>query len=184
MAENVTVIKQDNIANISSTGVQGPRGSIIYSNVGTPSSTLGVVGDYYIDSASKQFYGPKTQNGWGTPNFPIGGQQIYIGTTTPSNTIGYPSDIFIDSSNNTVYTKLGDSWNAGQVLVNPSNFSYIYEQQTNSTTWHINHNLHYRPNVQVTDYGQNNLECDITQIDANNIELDFNTPVSGYAYLS
>jgi len=184
MSENVTVIRQDNIANISTTGVQGPRGSIIYKGSGTPSITLGVIGDYYIDEISKQFFGPKTLTGWGSFNFLIGGQQLFVGTTAPSINLGYTGDSYINSTTNTIYTKSNTGWNAGQVLVNPQNYSYVHEQQSNSSTWYVNHNLHYRPNVQVMDYGRNNLECDITQVDANTIELDFNTPVSGYAYIS
>lgn len=184
MSENVIVIRQDNIANISSTGVQGPRGSVIYKGSGAPSTTLGVFGDYYIDEVSKQFYGPKTSTGWGSYNFLIGGQSLLVGTTLPSNTLGYTGDIFINSSTNTVFTKTINGWNSGQVLINPQNYSYVHEQQSNNNTWYVVHNLHYRPNVQVTDYGRNNLECDITQVDANTIELDFNMPVSGYAYLS
>lgn len=63
-------------------------------------------------------------------------------------------------------------------------FSYTYNQQTGATTWNINHNLNYRPGVFVTDYGGNIMEGDIIHIDANNVQLNFSVPVTGYAYLS
>ncbi len=47
-------------------GAQGPQGpagangSTILSGSGTPASTLGNVGDYYVDTTNKLLYGPKT----------------------------------------------------------------------------------------------------------------------------
>jgi hypothetical protein len=37
---------------------------VIYSGQGTPASTIGVVGDYYIDDTHAILYGPKTASGW------------------------------------------------------------------------------------------------------------------------
>jgi hypothetical protein len=37
---------------------------VIYSGQGAPASTLGVVGDYYIDDTHAILYGPKTAQGW------------------------------------------------------------------------------------------------------------------------
>lgn len=39
----------------------------ILSGKGAPSSSLGVLGDFYIDTASMNFYGPKTSTKWPTP---------------------------------------------------------------------------------------------------------------------
>ena len=193
MADNITIVKQDNNVTVtqevnqvilSTLGLQGPRGTVIHLGSGIPTSSVGVIGDYYIDEDSKNFYGPKLDTGWSEPDFVLGGNEVLVGSTIPSSLLGANGDIYIETTTNQVFTKVGGTWGNGQPLVNPSNFSYVFEQQANSSTWYINHNLQYRPNVQVTDYGQNNLECDITQIDANNVELEFNTPVSGYAYLS
>jgi hypothetical protein len=63
-------------------------------------------------------------------------------------------------------------------------FSYTYNQQTSAKTWNINHNLNYRPGVFAIDYGGNIMEGDIVHIDANNVQLNFSIPVTGYAYLS
>jgi len=184
MSENITVIKQDNIVNISQVGLQGPRGTIFYRDHGTPSPSLGVPGDYYINADTKEFYGPKTTSGWGTINFLFGGNTLYAGTSAPAQNFGLSGDVFINTSTNTIYTKSGTAWNSGQVLVNPQNFSYVYEQQSMATTWTVHHLLHYRPTVTVMDYGKNNIECDVSHIDADTVELDFSQPVSGYAYLS
>lgn len=34
---------------------------------GAPDASLGVAGDYYLDTSSYDLYGPKTESGWGTP---------------------------------------------------------------------------------------------------------------------
>lgn len=38
-----------------------------YNGRGAPNTTLGKVGDYYIDTANQNIYGPKTINGWPRP---------------------------------------------------------------------------------------------------------------------
>ena len=62
--------------------------------------------------------------------------------------------------------------------------SFTYEKQTNSTSWVITHNLGFRPNVTVIDYGQNNVECDVAHNNENSLTLTFSEAISGYAYLS
>src|SRR6202000_185659 len=49
------------------TGTSGAAGSKIYSGNGSPASTLGATGDYYLNVANYMFYGPKTSTGWGVP---------------------------------------------------------------------------------------------------------------------
>ena len=45
-------------------GAAGKAGSVIYSGSGAPASTVGVIGDYYIDDTHAILYGPKTSSGW------------------------------------------------------------------------------------------------------------------------
>lgn len=66
----------------------------------------------------------------------------------------------------------------------PNNVSFSFEQQVDSDTWTITHNLGYRPSVLVQDYAKNTLEGGIDHTDANTLVLTFSYPVSGYAYLS
>jgi hypothetical protein len=73
---------------------------------------------------------------------------------------------------------------AGLAHFDPSFVSFAYEQMTNAKVWNITHNLGFRPNAMVMDYGQNDIECDIEYVDVNEIRLTFSDPVSGYAYLS
>lgn len=48
-------------------GQDGTDGSQIYAGEGPPDGGIGVVGDYYLDKASYDLYGPKTTSGWGDP---------------------------------------------------------------------------------------------------------------------
>lgn len=193
MSDNITVIKQDNNVTveqtvnkvvISSVGQQGPKGSVILQGSGAPSNSLGTIGDYYINTDSKEWFGPKTLQGWGTADFILGGNSLFAGTTNPSNNFGSNGDVYINSTTNTLFKKVSGVWGSGQQLVNPSNFSYVFEQQNPAILWEIPHNLHYRPAVTVVDYGKNNIECDISHTDADNLKLFFNNGTSGYAYLS
>jgi hypothetical protein len=47
-------------------GAKGTAGSKILSGTVTPATTIGAVGDYYLDKTSYSFYGPKISTGWGT----------------------------------------------------------------------------------------------------------------------
>lgn len=48
-------------------GQDGEDGSQIYAGSGAPSSSLGQIGDFYLDQANYDMYGPKTDQGWGSP---------------------------------------------------------------------------------------------------------------------
>jgi hypothetical protein len=51
-------------------GPQGPPGedgSQIFAGSGVPDEELGSNGDYYLDRDNYDLYGPKTEDGWGTP---------------------------------------------------------------------------------------------------------------------
>jgi len=67
---------------------------------------------------------------------------------------------------------------------NPSYYSYSFEQQSNSTTWIVTHNLGYKPAVDIIDYGGNNIEADITHTSNLSLTITLNPGSSGYAYLS
>lgn len=66
----------------------------------------------------------------------------------------------------------------------PSGTYFLFEQQTDSASWVVNHNLGYRPAVTVQDYGKITIEGDINYINANSLNITFSQAISGYAYLS
>lgn len=53
-------------------GAPGADGNTILNGTGAPGSGLGVDGDFYIDTAANEIYGPKTGGSWGSGT-PIGG---------------------------------------------------------------------------------------------------------------
>lgn len=64
MTENlVTVNSSRNNVVISTPGPQGPRGRTILNGVGAPANNLGLTGDFYYNTATTDFYGPKLTDG-------------------------------------------------------------------------------------------------------------------------
>lgn len=65
---------------ISPTGVQGPRGNAVLSGPGAPGPTVGIDGDYYIDTASyptsATLYGPKGAGAWPASGISVGGGAV------------------------------------------------------------------------------------------------------------
>jgi hypothetical protein len=59
MAEKIIVTETINDVIISSPGPQGPRGRTILNGSGAPASNLGTEGDFYYNTATTDFYGPK-----------------------------------------------------------------------------------------------------------------------------
>lgn len=59
MAETVIVTETINDVIVSSPGPQGPRGRTILNGSGAPANNLGTEGDFYYNTATTDFYGPK-----------------------------------------------------------------------------------------------------------------------------
>ena len=59
MTETVIVTETINDVIISSPGPQGARGKTILNGSGGPSSNLGIEGDFYYNTITSEFYGPK-----------------------------------------------------------------------------------------------------------------------------
>jgi hypothetical protein len=59
MTEKVIVKETLNKVVVSTPGPQGPRGRTILNGTGSPSNNLGLQGDFYYDTTTTRFYGPK-----------------------------------------------------------------------------------------------------------------------------
>lgn len=59
MSEKVVVKETKNKVIISTPGPQGPRGRTILSGIGAPAANLGLTGDFYYNTTTTDFYGPK-----------------------------------------------------------------------------------------------------------------------------
>ena len=192
----VTIIEKNNTATVSVPGMQGPRGSSILNGHGLPSSSIGEISDYYLDADTDILYGPKTSSGWPSSGILLQGTQgvqgakgetgysVYTGISSPSNSLGNNGDVYIYSSANLIYTKAGGVWTNASEIASKSNWSYTHEQQSNQQIWHVAHNLGYNPSVDIIDYGNNNIEGDISYTNTNSLTITLSAPASGYAYLT
>jgi hypothetical protein len=59
MSEKVIVTEVKNKVIIKSPGPQGPAGRTILNGTGAPANNLGVTGDFYYNTTTTDFYGPK-----------------------------------------------------------------------------------------------------------------------------
>ena len=63
MADNKVIVTQiNNEVVVSSPGLQGPSGRTILNGSSAPSNNLGVAGDFYYNTTTTDFYGPKPSN--------------------------------------------------------------------------------------------------------------------------
>jgi hypothetical protein len=71
MSETIVVTENTTNLVVSAEGVQGPAGRTILNGNGAPADNLGVTGDFYYDTATTRFYGPKLSDlSWsGANNF-------------------------------------------------------------------------------------------------------------------
>lgn len=69
------------------TGPTGTRGATLLAGNGAPLSTYGANGDWYIDLAAADFYGPKAGGTWGAPTIDL------LAITGPTGPIGAASTV-------------------------------------------------------------------------------------------
>ncbi len=79
-------------AGMALVGPTGLPGKTVLSGTGAPATSLGAVGDYYMDIAAKNIYGPKTAGGWGAAVSLIGATGA-AGATGATGTAGTPAQV-------------------------------------------------------------------------------------------
>ena len=62
--------------------------------------------------------------------------------------------------------------------------TFSYEQALASSVWNIQHNLNKYPSVTIVDSAGSVIEGKVNYININNIEIEFNSPFKGKAYLN
>lgn len=68
-------------------GIPGKDGAVIHKGNGIPATTLGNVGDMYLDVTNSMLYGPKTATDWGKP-LNLKGNQGPTGPMGPNGKTG------------------------------------------------------------------------------------------------
>ena len=73
MAESIIITEETNKVIVSAPGPQGEGGRTILNGTGAPSNNLGISGDFYYDTVSTYFYGPKLSDStWaGATSYPL-----------------------------------------------------------------------------------------------------------------
>lgn len=109
--------------------VEVQKGSQILSGNDAPTTSLGNVGDYYLNKTTMELYGPKTTEGWGNAiglkgaqgEKGKGGATILSGITAPTTSQGKVGDWYIDTQNKHLYgPKTESGWGTGISLIGSS----------------------------------------------------------------
>lgn len=62
--------------------------------------------------------------------------------------------------------------------------SFLFTQSTPSTTWTINHNLGYKPSVELFDTGSQEIDAEVVHTNSNQVIAYFNPATAGTARLN
>jgi hypothetical protein len=62
--------------------------------------------------------------------------------------------------------------------------SFNFTQSSPSSTWTINHNLGYKPNVDVYDSGSQQVQAEVSHSSVNQTVILFTVPTAGFARLT
>lgn len=107
-----------------SAGAAGADGRSLLNGSGAPSGGTGSNGDFYLNTANYDIYGPKSGGAWGSPTSLLGtlgsnGKSVLNGSGVPSDmTDGVNGDFWIRTSNWTIYgPKAAGAWGSSTSLV-------------------------------------------------------------------
>jgi hypothetical protein len=125
-----------------------------------------------------------TQGVQGTQGLGTQGTQGSVGTATQGTqgTIGVQgtsgiAGAALDNTDDLTEGTTNKYFTVGRV-------SYEHTQGSASSSWVVNHNLGFKPNVTVVDSAGNIVEGEISYTNSNSITVSFQSAFSGYAYLS
>lgn len=106
-------------------GGSGAPGKTILNGNSAPSTSVGLNGDFYINTSSQQIYGPKSASAWGSATSLIGDagapgittidyKGAYVSTSTyqPGNFVVHSSQTYIATNSSTNSTPPASSWDS------------------------------------------------------------------------
>ena len=76
IVNNITIDEENVVIELGTSGPQGGRGTGILNGTSAPDNTIGIVGDFFLNTTNMNLYGPKTDSGWGTPTDLVGSQEL------------------------------------------------------------------------------------------------------------
>jgi hypothetical protein len=142
-------------------GQNGTDGSTWYSGDGIPSNSLGLDGDYYLDTSTSNVY--LKENGVWIIQLSIKGDDgatWHIGDGVPQNDLGNDGDFYLDYTTSDVYKKENNSW---QFLMNIKGQDGNYDKEiripfpavthgTWDTTWYIQRHAYSLFDFNIENY--------------------------------
>jgi hypothetical protein len=88
-------------------------------------------------------------------------------------------ELVYDTTNNTIYR--GDGTTAGGQPLGAGSPNFVHTQGSASTTWTVNHNLGFRPSVEVFSVGGAEIDAEVLHTSINQTVISFNTATAGSA---
>ena len=111
-----TTIRRVQLQHLPGGAGGGGVGSKWFTGAGAPANGAGADGDFYLNSANGDYYGPKASGAWGSVagNLKgLPGNNWIVGTSAPSNGTGANGDLFLNLSTGDVYgPKASGAWGA------------------------------------------------------------------------
>ncbi len=76
IVNNITIDEENVVIELGTSGPQGARGTGILNGTTAPNNTIGIIGDFFLNTTNMNLYGPKTESGWGSPTDLVGSQEL------------------------------------------------------------------------------------------------------------
>ena len=76
IVNNITIDEENVVIELGTSGPQGGRGTGILNGTTAPNNTIGIIGDFFLNTTNMNLYGPKTESGWGSPTDLVGSQEL------------------------------------------------------------------------------------------------------------
>jgi hypothetical protein len=76
VVNNITIDEENVVIELGTSGPQGGRGTGILNGTTAPNNTIGILGDFFLNTTNMNLYGPKTESGWGSPTDLVGSQEL------------------------------------------------------------------------------------------------------------
>jgi hypothetical protein len=125
ITNNIVIDEENVVIELGTSGPQGGRGTGILNGTTVPSNSIGIIGDFYLNTTNMNLYGPKTESGWGTPTDLVGSQELgYVhiqevasATWTIEHGLGFTPNITVVDTAGTVVEGSYNYPNANTVVL-------------------------------------------------------------------
>lgn len=88
-------------------------------------------------------------------------------------------EMVYDTTNNTIYR--GDGVAAGGQPLGAGSPNFVHTQASAATSWTVNHNLGFRPAVEVFSVGGAEIDAEVLHTSVNQTVISFSTSTAGSA---